>query len=220
MSEQHNNPPIFQFFATPFYKVLAGHEQERSALRAFLLTRENERYANPSRPQSAHSAVFESRFDLLAWQDQSIALIKNRLYGHLMNYLADINGFGEQELQQLSFRAESWFHITRRGGFFQPHTHPLASVSLIYCVDPGDSQVANTHEAGQVRFTDPRYNASMYLDPANRHMRRDFSFDGIRFRLQPDEICIFPSYLQHSVEPYVGEQPRITIAANFSFGHK
>ena len=57
----------------------------------------------------------------------------------------------------------------------------------------------------------------MYLDPTNRHMRRDFSFDGIRFRLPPDELCIFPSYLQHSVEPYTGENPRITIAANFSF---
>ena len=120
----------------------------------------------------------------------------------------------------MKFRNESWFHITRKGGYFQPHTHPLASVSMIYCVDPGDENIEDERESGQVLFVDPRHNASMYLDPANRYMHRNYSFDGLRFRLRADEVCIFPSYLQHSVEPYAGERPRITIAANFSFSLK
>jgi hypothetical protein len=72
--------------------------------------------------------------------------------------------------------------------------------------------------AGHVMFTDPRQ-TNAYLDPGNNDMRRDMSFNAIRLRLKPAELMIFPSYLYHAVEPYVGNRPRITIAANFWFGY-
>ena len=218
MPDENQTPSAtFGFFATPFYRTLAGHQAELESLRDFILAREDAAHTHPDSPQTAHSAVYESRFDLFSWPDQPVQNLKNRLYGHLMNYLADTSAFDEKALQQLRFKNESWYHITRSGGYFQPHTHPLASVSMIYCVDPGDAEIKEERAAGQVLFADPRHGSSMYLDPANRHMRRDYAFDGLRFRLRPDDVCIFPSYLQHSVEPYVGESPRITIAANFSF---
>lgn len=213
-------PATQGLFATPIYRVLAGHGLELTKINDYILARETDEYRHPDSPQTAHSAVFESRFDFFSWQDDEVKELKNRLFSHLMNYLADINGFNDDSLKQLKFRNESWFHITRQGGYFQPHTHPLASVSMIYCVSPGDEEVSNSREAGQVMFTDPRHNASMYLDPANRYLRREFSFNSLLFRLQADELCIFPSYVQHNVEPYYGEHPRITIAANFSFSLK
>ncbi|MBX2848300.1 MAG: 2OG-Fe(II) oxygenase family protein [Acidiferrobacterales bacterium] len=222
MAEKQNNqiPPLLGYFSTPFYRVLAGHGEQLGSLREFLLAKAIPELENPDSPQQSHSAVFESAFDLFNWQGEEVQAVKGRLHGHLMNYLRLVNNYTEEQLKELNFRTESWFHVTTKGGYFQSHTHPLASVSMIYCVDPGDAEIADLHESGQVLFTDPRANASMYLDPANRYMTRPFSFDGIRFRLQPDEVCIFPSYLQHSVEPYNGEDPRITIAANFSFGLK
>ena len=57
----------------------------------------------------------------------------------------------------------------------------------------------------------------MYQDIANRRMVKEVSFNAIRFRPQKGELIIFPSYLMHAVESYVGERPRITIAANFWF---
>lgn len=213
-------PPTFGYFASPVYRVLAGYEEQLESLKELLLSKEGTEAEHPDSPQKSHSAVFESRFDLFAWPDAPINLFKNHLYAHVMQYLRDVNGFDEDTLKQIQFRSESWYHVTRKGGYFQAHTHPLASVSVIYCVDPGDEDIENEFEAGQVMIADPRFNASMYVDPANSNMLRPYSFDGIRFRLQKDEICIFPSYLQHSVEPYAGERPRITIAANFSFGLK
>jgi len=219
MPEQKDTkfPPTYGYFATPVYRVLAGHGEHIESLREVLLSKESKESEHPDSPQKSHPAVFESRFDLFAWPDNSISQLKNHVYAHLMQYLRDSSGFDEDTLKRIQFRSESWYHVTRKGGYFQAHTHPLASVSVIYCVDPGDEDIENDFEAGHVMFADPRFNASMYVDPANATMLRPYSFDGIRFRLQKDEICIFPSYLQHSVEPYSGERPRITVAANFSF---
>lgn len=216
-SSLDNKNITHDFFATPFLRTFAGHDKKIDDLKFFLLTCENDNFVHSKSPQESHNALFESRFDLFSWPDEHVQQIKNRLLAHLMNYLSDVNCFSVEDLKKLNFRIESWFHISRKGAYFQPHTHPLASVSMIYCVDPGDEVIDDLHEAGCVLFTDPRLNASMYVDPANRNMKRKYSFDGLRFRLRSDELCIFPSYLQHSVEPYVGDTPRITIAANFSF---
>lgn len=217
MANNKTQIPLNSVFSTPFYKTNMGFENSREHLRDYLMACETDEFQHKDSPQKAHKSVFESQFDLLNWPDPIIQTFKQRLYEHLMNYIAIVSGFDASALHKLNFNAESWFHITRSGGYFQPHTHPLASVSLIYCVDPGDKIIENEHEAGKVMFSDPRYGASMFLDPVNRHMQRTFSFDGVKFRLMPDEVCIFPSYLQHSVEPYVGAKARITIAANFSF---
>ena len=206
-------------FATPFYRTTLGFEA-REALGALLLERATLDNKHPDSPQSAHASVYESKFDLFHWPDLAIRSLKDRIFDHVMRYAVGTSGFTQAELAQLTFRHESWFHVTRSGGYFQPHSHPLASVSLIYCLDPGDETVADPREAGEVLFTDPRHGASMYLDPANRTMQRTFSFNGLRFRLSPDDLLIFPSYLQHCVDPYVGERPRITVAANLSFALK
>ena len=212
--------PTFGIFATPIFRATTGSSELADMLTVFLLSKENSSTRNPDSPQQIHKNLFESRFDLFHWHDPEIESLKQVVYGGLMQYVKDINGCDDQALANLSFNHESWFHITRKGGYFQPHTHPLASVSLIYCVDPGDEEMQDENEAGYLVLSDPRHNASMYLDPANHNMTRDYTFNTVRFRLKKDELLIFPSYLQHHVEPYMGETPRITIAANFSFSLK
>lgn len=221
MQDNNTTQPIVKpMFATPFYRALLDDQADLDLLGEFLMSRETEKYRHPDSPQIAHTSVCESRFDLFSWKESVVQMLKNRLYGQLMNYLCEVNGFDQTTLNALQFQSESWFHITRKGGYFQPHTHPLASVSMIYCVSTGDQDIESIHEQGRVLFFDPRTNASMYLDTANRHMSRTYSFDGMLFRLQSNEVCIFPSYLQHCVEPYLGESPRITVAANFKFALK
>ena len=129
-----------------------------------------------------------------------------------------VNEINDEDLKSLNFNNHCWFHIYRNGGYFQTHNHPNASWSVIYCVDPGDETPENESMSGHIMFTAPRH-VNAYLDPANNGMRRDMSFNAIRLRLKPAELLIFPSYLYHTVEPYIGQSPRITIAANFWFGH-
>ena len=140
------------------------------------------------------------------------------MVGYLGNFLKLVNEINDKDLKSLNFDNHCWFHIYRNGGYFQTHNHPNASWSVIYCVDPGDETPENESMAGHIMFTDPRH-VNAYLDPANNGMRRDMSFNAIRLRLKPAELLIFPSYVYHTVEPYIGQRPRITIAANFWFGH-
>ena len=141
------------------------------------------------------------------------------MVGYLGNFLKLVNEINDEDLKSLNFDNHCWFHIYRNGGYFQTHNHPNASWSVIYCVDPGDETPENESMAGHIMFTDPRH-VNAYLDPANNGMRRDMSFNAIRLRLKPAELLIFPSYLYHTVEPYIGQRPRIAIAANFWFRHK
>ena len=205
-----------RLWATPFYR--SGSSADRAdTMRDYILANENDVRRKRNSPQRAHPAVFESQFDFLEWPDPAVSELKQFLQGHLGHVVKDACGLGDEGLRTLRFHSHSWFHVTREGGFFQNHNHPLASWSLVYCVDPGDAEPPNEFEAGYLVFQDPRSMASMYLDTANRHMVRDYSFDSVRFRPRKGDVLIFPSYVRHSVEPYGGSEPRITVAANYWF---
>lgn len=213
-------PITTPLFATPIYKTLCGNVGNLQSLANYLLKQQSiESFKNLDSPQPSPTGVFESHFKLFDVQAAEVQSLKGILYQHLMKYLMEINNLESSDLDQLSFKNESWVHITTKGGYFQTHNHPMASVSLVYCVSPGDEGL-DDKENGSFVMHDPRSNASMYIDPANHQMNRAFSFDGGRFRFKADELLIFPSYLYHTVEPYNGDSPRITIAANFSFTYK
>ena len=216
-------PTTVPFFATPIYKTLAGYSNRIDALKAYLLAQkaDNKGFENHESPQKSPDSLYESHFNLFDDRAPEIASLKELLLQHLMRYLTEVNEFTPEDLQKVSFVNESWAHITEKGGYFQSHSHPMASVSMVYCVSPGDDpNTLEDTQSGAFVMHDPRHNASMYLDPANNNMRRAFSFNGGRFKFIEDELIIFPSYLHHHVEPYLGESPRITIAANFSFTEK
>ena len=204
-----------QLWATPFYRATSAVERSDS-LRDYILANEKESARKSDSPQRAHPGVFESKFDFLDWQSPAPRELKQFLYGHLAGVVRHANELDDDAMRKLRFHSHSWFHITHSGGYFQNHNHPLASWSLIYCVDPGDED-APDFEAGHVVFQDPRATASMYLDTANRTLSREFSFDAVRLRPSKGDVLIFPSYIQHAVEPYRGLTPRISVAANFWF---
>ena len=203
-------------WSTPFMRIDTEKTDLAIKLRDLILTCESEGFRKPNSPQRQHHGVFESKFDFLDWKEPIVQEFKQLFLSYLGGFVKIVNDFDDQQLNRLKFDNHCWFHITRDGGYFQPHNHPNASWSAIYCVDPGDEEPTNDSVAGQVTFTDPRQTNS-YLDPANRRMRRDMSFDAIRIRLKPAQMILFPSYLYHYVEPYIGEKPRITINANFWF---
>ena len=205
-------------WSTPLLRTTTESIDLARQLRDVILDCETEKFQKKSSPQRSHNNVFESEFDFLSWQREPIPKFRELLIGYLGNFLKLVNEINDDNLKNLSFDNHCWFHIYRNGGYFQPHNHPNASWSVIYCVDPGDDIPENDSMAGHVMFTDPRQ-TNAYLDPGNNDMRRDMSFNAIRLRLKPAELMIFPSYLYHAVEPYVGNRPRITIAANFWFGY-
>ena len=208
---------IRKLFATPVYHTNLNDDKLRRSVKKLILGRQNEIHRHRQPPQGRHPGVFESRFDFLDSPDNdAIATLRSVLLAHLQALLAVVQGLEPEEVGMEQVKFHSWFHITSRGGFFQPHNHPNASWSLVYCVDNGhETPCSEEEQSGCLVFADPRSTASMYLDRFNRRQHRDVSFDGAKYFLQNDDLLIFPSFVKHHVTPYYGNDQRITVAANF-----
>ena len=57
----------------------------------------------------------------------------------------------------------------------------------------------------------------MYLDPGNSRLAGPFAFQLLNLRLSAGQLVLFPSYLQHEVAPFAGDDERITVAFNVAF---
>jgi len=208
---------IRKLFATPLYHANLDDAKLRRRVKTLILGRQNESHRHRRPPQGPHARVFESRFDFLDGTDATaIETLRSVLLTHLQAFLAVVQERPPDDVGMEHIRFHSWFHITAAGGYFQPHNHPNASWSLVYCVDNGhESRCPEEVQSGFLVFTDPRSTASMYLDRFNRRQHRDVSFDGVKYFLQNNDLVIFPSYVKHHVTPYYGTAKRITVAANF-----
>ena len=208
---------VQQYFSTPFLHSNIDDLHFCVELEKFILTSMSEKNEVKDAPQSAHPDLFESEFNFLNWNVPQTNQLKKILLNHLFAFIQEVNDFTQIELQKIRFIHESWFHVAKNGGYFQNHTHPNHSWSMVLCVNPGSGQVMNEFEQGKLVFWDPRGNAAMFLDDANGRMKRPYAFSGFKIRPSKGSLLIFPSYLQHAVEPYRGDDYRITVAANFRF---
>ena len=205
-------------FSTPFFRGnMRGVEKLNKSLEQLILGLEDDKHRKADSPQPMHAGVFESEFDFLKRGEPEVRELKDLIYSTLGAFVKDVNQMNDADLSALKFHNHCWFHVMRDGGYFQPHNHPNASWSLCYYVSPGDTEPKNEKAAGHIVFDDPRPQAASYMDVAIDNMHRDLSYSPVRIRPEAGELVIFPSYLKHWVEPYDGDKPRISIAANFWF---
>jgi len=207
---------IGQFFATPIAQIeLPDMDALNAELAELFLAREGEadKFRNPHRYTTQFGELFESRFDLFHWPDPPVQRLASIIHHVLTNFVREINRYGEEDMQRLTFHYHSWFHVTRRGGYQTLHDHAMASWSGIYYVHPGDSLPGHP-ESGVVRFYDPRGFSPMYIDGANRQLDPRFAFAALPVIPQAGRMLLFPSWLAHEILPYQGEKERIVVAFN------
>ena len=130
--------------------------------------------------------------------------------------LARLNNYDLPTVNRLQIFNDSWFHITRRGGYFGLHNHPNASWSGVYCVDPGKSDPGK-EASGLLSFVSPMLSTGMYQDAANAKMQLPYGNMLAQLSLLPGQLVMFPSWVLHDVKPFEGEGERITIAFNCWF---
>ncbi len=210
---------ISSIFAVPFAEAFVPEPMQLNAeLKALLLEREaqGERYANPNASLQLQPGVFESDFELFAWPNPCIQQLKLFTWTALGRLVQDLNRYSPQEMQRLQILSHTWFHVTRHGGFTIMHTHPMASWSGVYCVDPGETPV-DRPESGVLRFHNPHHYSNYFLDGGNLRLRPPYHHGTWSIRLKPGQLVLFPSWLQHEVLPFYGTDERITIAFNCWF---
>lgn len=208
-------------FAVPLYfDQLEKPEALNSALISLFHQKQQQpEIANPNPYTERNSSLYESRFDLFSWPDQAIKALSQFCCNKVIQCVADLNGYSKAELARIQLGADSWFHITKSGGFFAIHNHPMASWSGVYCVSRGepDPDVKNN---GYLSFLNPFIQNTMFVDAGNARMRQPFSQTGLGYDLQPGQLVLFPSWLLHEVKPFIGKGERITVAFNCWFHMK
>ncbi len=204
-------------FAVPF---IDGRLEDCGALNreleALFLARENDENRNPTPTHTPQSELFESRFNLFLWPEACVQALRSFMLGSLVEAVAQVSDLSQAELARLQIHNHTWFHITRYGGSFIAHNHPLASWSAVYCVRAGE-RLPDRPDSGVLRFLDTRAGADAYLDPANRRLKSLFTLGSREMRLEEGHIVIFPSFAFHEVSPFYGRDTRITVATNCWF---
>ena len=106
------------------------------------------------------------------------------------------------------FADDSWASVYRSGDYCMPHSHLRANVSIVYMLDPGDGDPED-RMAGRFCFADPRIDACCPDEPGRvtQHLMPN---------LTPGTMLIFASDYLHSVNPYQGRRPRITLSWNIT----
>ena len=204
-------------FAAPVAsRTLEDSAALNAELEKLLLERENSQYRNPHPTHFEQKEVFESNFDMFRWQEPCVQALRSFVLDSVFELVADLNAYSAADMGKLQLHNHTWFHVTRHGGSFVAHNHPMASWSAVYCVRAGEA-VPERRDSGVLRFLDHRPGSNMFMDPANVKLRMPFNFGHYSMRLAPGQLVLFPSYLVHEVAPFMGSDTRITVASNCWF---
>jgi len=210
---------VFPAFAVP---MAERFHPEPTALNAELmqvilaLEAQGAGYRNPDPVVHQPDGLFESEFDFFAREEACVQELRGWVWGSLGEFLRNINPDMAEGTRGLRIASQTWFHLTRDGGYFGNHNHPMASWSGVYCVSDGqpDPDYSNN---GSLVFPHPQMAVNTFLDAANAHLRWPYSHGNFVITLKPGQLVFFPSWLGHYVTPFRGGGERVTVAFNAWF---
>lgn len=159
---------------------------------------------------TAKHQLLESPLDFLEQDHADIQVLNQTLSELVLHVAADVNAiYWPEDAEPEVSLVESWYHVTRYGGYHDAHSHPNCSWSGIYYLQGGESDLAT--RSGVNRFYDPRTNADQFQDAGSLYLSNQGFWD---FAPVDGQIILFPSYLKHSALPYFGQTDRIVLAFN------
>jgi hypothetical protein len=100
---------------------------------------------------------------------------------------------------------ESWVNKTVKGQYHHQHTHNNSVISGVLFLEYDDADMS-----GKINFVSPKYH-QVDFDVYNQN-----AYNGKGFVVTPKRgiILLFPSWLQHKVDAYKGDTPRISLSFN------
>ena len=100
-----------------------------------------------------------------------------------------------------------WYNVNGLGSFNRPHSHPGGVVSGVY-------YVSIPKNSGSIIFLNTNID-SFYKGHVNKYNE----YNSTIWKINPkeNECVLFPSYLEHYVEPNLNKKERISISFNYGF---
>lgn len=204
--------PINAWTSPLFVTTNPDHEFLKDDLLSYIY-KDQENQESPIASQVAITAkhqLFESKLNFLEAENAAVMEIR-RMFEEVVSAIAtEVNApYWPAESEGDATIIESWYHVTKDGGYHDIHSHPNCSWCGIYYLEPGECELGSRN--GVNRFYDPRINADHYSDVGTAYLGEQGFWD---FEPVEGQLVIFPSYLKHSALPYFGEKDRVVIAFN------
>jgi uncharacterized protein (TIGR02466 family) len=151
----------------------------------------------------ANVGGWHSRDDFFGWPHPAIATLHGWVNEALAHMLEATGGKGVSG----RLRAYGWANVSRRGNYHRIHNHPNCAWSGVYYVRTG-SLDATRPLSGAIEFLDPRPFVEMSPIPGGMFGRKAM------FQPTAGMMLLFPSFLYHFVNTFVGDGERISVAFN------
>src|SRR5262249_35276346 len=148
-------------------------------------------------------------FDFFELQEPLVGEFRDIMKQHVQAFL---NHFRPEERKKKDeFVLRGWINVNREGDFNVLHCHPGSFLSATYYV-----KVPASMKGGEIYFRDPRGPTVAMYETPGIELPWVGSGVGIPFSPAGSHLLIFPSWLEHRVEPFRGDGERISIAFNAS----
>jgi uncharacterized protein (TIGR02466 family) len=128
-----------------------------------------------------------------------VDIINSRLYG-----LRDEYGIRDEFNFQIN---NLWININAKLSFNRPHVHPESAISGVY-------YVSVPKNSGNIVFNHPSRTQQYHIRPDAIKITNDINSSTWHITPDPGLLIVFPSWLEHYVEPNNNEDDRISIAFN------
>ncbi len=185
-------------------RVLPDAEATNAELKRLILEKEGE----GSGLERAKVGGWHSGLDLLTWSSPAVKTLTDWIIAavrELTHMMAGPNAPPPGEA-----RAVAWANVSRFGDYHRVHCHEQSVWSGVYYVEVGNA-IAHDKHSGVIEFLDPRIAVDMMPTPGRPFGQK------VRITPEPGLMLVFPSWLQHFVNPYFGEGERISISFNVAY---
>jgi len=125
---------------------------------------------------------------------------KEILLSYFNNFKNDILALNDNEFAISS----SWATRVEKNGFCQLHDHKNSFYSGVLYLD-------SVTAGGDILFQNPITTGSFLLNPVEWNT---FNFETYQLRPEKNLLILFPSYLKHRINKYLGTEARYSIAFN------
>ncbi len=202
------NVELRSYFATPVAVVQLPDAAELNVeIREAVLRREQESEGR----QHSNLGGWQSDHEFERWGGAGGKRILEAAAALASKMTADRAG----KAVKIAWKMNAWANVNRRGHGNEFHTHPGCFWSGTYYVDDGGIG-QDTGLDGAFEMQDPRGIAPAMYAPNLGFSTPGGLSVGASELIYPKagQMILFPSWLQHAVRPYHGDQTRISIAFN------
>jgi len=188
------------FFSTPIWtSKIDGYDKVNEEMLNFIINLQKK--DSTGIVKSNFKGWHSKDFDL---KDKCLTKFVTAIKKNINTSLNDMNWDLDSQSVKIT---NMWAIINEKGALNQKHHHSNSDISAAYYVSAHD-------DCGDIVFYDPRP-ARVYKHPiAKSPNKLNATINSVK--PEPGLLVLFPSYLEHSVNPNLSNKKRIVISFNLS----